>query len=78
MDSQDNYGGLSVDPLLIRRWEANETQLRRTWTMAILSALSEGDIKIEQLGQYRHTFKESKKFVKYLRSHPYHYQRLAE
>lgn len=77
-DSQDNYGGISVDPLLIRKWETTDAQLRRTWTLAILSALSEGDIKIEQLGQYRHTFKESKKFVKYLKSHPNHYQRLNE
>jgi len=47
---------------LIRRWEGGEQQLRKTWTLAILTALAEGHIKVEELGQYRQTFKDAKKF----------------
>ena len=43
-----------------------------------MNALSEGYIKIEELGSYRNQFKESRKFVKYLDKHPNHFKNLDE
>ena len=71
-DSEDNYGGISIDPLLIKKWEVNERNLKRSWTLAILTALQSGDVKIETLGGYRNSFKQARKFTKYLEKHPQH------
>jgi hypothetical protein len=75
---QELDDNLVIDPLLIQRWEVTDKQLRRTWNLAILSAIKEGDLKIETLGQYRNNFKDSKKFKKYLNTHPNHEQKLQE
>ena len=72
------FGSLTIDPLLIQKWEVTDKQLRKTWNLAILTAIKEGELKIETLGQYRNHFKESKKFQKYLKSHQNHEQKLLE
>ena len=69
---------MSIDPLLIQRWEGNEKQLRRTWALAVVSAIQAGVLKIDTLGQYRNNFKNSKKFQKYLKTHPHHEKNLVE
>jgi len=74
----ENFGGMSIDPLLIQRWEGNEKQLRRTWSLAVLSAIDAGVLKVDTLGQYRRHFKDSKKFQKYLKTHPHHEKNLVE
>lgn len=55
-----------------------DKQLRKTWNLAILTAIKEGELKIETLGQYRNKFKGSKKFQKYLKTHPNHEKNLIE
>jgi hypothetical protein len=52
-DSQDRYGQIAIDPLLFQKWEGNEVQRQKVWTLAVLTALQEGAISIEMLGQYR-------------------------
>ena len=77
-DSEDRYGSLQMDPLLIQKWEQSDKQLRKTWTLSILTAIKEGELKIETLGQFRNNFKDSKKFQKYLKTHPNHEVKLKE
>ena len=52
--------------------------MRKQWNLAIIQALADGEIKIEELGRYRHNFKDSNKFSKYLKSHPNHERQLQE
>ena len=77
-DSEEKYGDYAMDPILFQKWEHSEIQRQKTWTLAVLTALSEGVIKIEQLGEYRRNFKQSKNFEKYLKTHPNHERDLVQ
>ena len=71
-DNNKLYGLIDYDPSLIQRWERNEKNLKRTWNLAILSAINEKDITYDDLEVYRKKdFRQSKLWKKYLKRRGY-------
>ncbi|CDW75006.1 UNKNOWN [Stylonychia lemnae] len=61
-DNNKNYGMIDYDPELIQRWEKTPRQLKRTWTMAVMSAVSDGSISWEDIKCYRVRFEDTKRW----------------
>ena len=71
-DNNKLYGLIDYDPSLIQKWERNDKNLRRTWNLAILSAINEKDITYDDLEVYRKKdFRQSKLWKQYLKRRGY-------
>eukprot|EP00347_Sterkiella_histriomuscorum_P008963 403343062 len=55
-------GGPDFDPLLIQQYEKNEKQLKKTWSLAVMSTISDGYLKWEDIEKYRKQFKFRKNY----------------
>ncbi len=48
-DNNKLYGLIDYDPALIEKWERTQRNLKRTWNLAIMSALNEGVITFNDI-----------------------------
>eukprot|EP00347_Sterkiella_histriomuscorum_P004744 403359274 len=65
-DNNKRYGLIDFDPELINRWERSSKNVQRTWSLAVMSAISEGTLSFEDIKQYKIDFTKWKKWEAYL------------
>ena len=52
-DNNKLYGLIDYDPTLIQRWERNPKNLKKTWNLAVMAAVSDKAITFDDLEGYR-------------------------
>lgn len=70
-------GQIDLDPEIFHSWDPNHESLKYTWYLSIAYALSVGALNFSELEPFRKSYKESKAYKKYLRSHPNHFNELT-
>ena len=62
-DQSKKFGLVEYYPSLVQHLERNPRQLKRTWNLAILTALSNKQISFEELKGYEKDYQKGKKWV---------------
>ena len=76
MDSEVYLGEIEINPSMVSFWERDPRSIRATWYLSIAYAIKAGELTFDDLRKYRKDYRESKRYKSYLRSNPYHNEKM--